>query len=549
MRRRGRINRYLDASMTSLREYSDSRELVLNLTLRELRSRYKRSVLGWTWSLLNPLASVVIYTIVFAGFLKVQAPTGVPSGLDSFVMFLLCALVPWNFVSGCLGSSLDALVSNGNLIKKVYFPRDLIIVSMVGSLLVTFFIELSVLCAALLIFGNMVLPWLPLVLVLVALLAAMLLGVGMALSVLNVYFRDVKHFVNIALQILFYSAPIVYPPTLVPEYKDILGIDVPVRFLYDLNPLVRFIEAFRERPVRPPVPAPGHVGLHLPVGGRHARARLLGVPPVRAEARGGGVNTRSAITVSGVSKRFRLYHERNQSLKASVMRGRRARYEEFWALRGRVVRGARGVDVRAHRRERLGEEHAAQVHGEDPAPGPWERSRRTGRSPRSSSWAPASIRSCPAGRTSISTARSSASRRSSSRRGSTRSSDFAGIEQFIDTPVRNYSSGMYVRLGFSVAINVDPDILLVDEVLAVGDAEFQRRCLERFDEMRASGKTIVIVTHALGSVRNLCDELALLEHGQLRRVGPPADVIDEYLGDVFDDRVQRRRVRRALGLG
>src|SRR5262249_60818608 len=83
---------------------------------------------------------------------------------------------------------------------------------------------------------------------------------------------------------------------------------------------------------------------------------------------------------------------------------------------------------------------------------------------------------------------------------------FAGIEQFIDTPVKNYSSGMYVRLGFSVAINVDPDILLVDEVLAVGDAEFQRRCMERFDEMRASGKTIVIVTHALGSVRNLCDE-------------------------------------------
>jgi lipopolysaccharide transport system permease protein len=244
-RRTGDLNRYLDVGMTSLKDYADSRELVLNLTLRELRSRYKRSVLGWTWSLLNPLASVVVYTIVFAGFLNVQAPAGDPSGLDSFVMFLLCGLIPWNFVSGSLTSSLDALVVNGNLIKKVYFPRELVVVSTIGSLLVTFFIELGVLGVVLLILGNMVLPWLPVVLLLVALLAAMMLGIGMTLSVLNVYFRDVKHFVNIALQILFYSAPIVYPPTLVPKHSDILGIDVPVRFLYNLNPLARFIEAFR----------------------------------------------------------------------------------------------------------------------------------------------------------------------------------------------------------------------------------------------------------------------------------------------------------------
>jgi ABC-2 type transport system ATP-binding protein len=114
---------------------------------------------------------------------------------------------------------------------------------------------------------------------------------------------------------------------------------------------------------------------------------------------------------------------------------------------------------------------------------------------------------------------------------------FAGLEKFIDIPVKNYSSGMYVRLGFSVAINVDPDILLIDEVMAVGDADFQMRCIEKVDEMRTAGKTIVIVTHALGSIRSLCDTVALLEHGELCRVGAPAEVIDEYLGDVFEDRV------------
>ena len=96
---------------------------------------------------------------------------------------------------------------------------------------------------------------------------------------------------------------------------------------------------------------------------------------------------------------------------------------------------------------------------------------------------------------------------------------------------------MYVRLGFSVAINVDPDILLVDEVLAVGDEEFQRRCSEKFAELKYSGKTVVIVSHALGTVRNLCDQVALLEHGKLIAVGPAGQVIDEYLEDVHVDRI------------
>jgi ABC-2 type transport system ATP-binding protein len=113
---------------------------------------------------------------------------------------------------------------------------------------------------------------------------------------------------------------------------------------------------------------------------------------------------------------------------------------------------------------------------------------------------------------------------------------FAGLEHFIDTPVKNYSSGMYVRLGFSVAINVDPDILLIDEVLAVGDAEFQRKCLEKFDDFRAAGKTIVIVSHALESVRNLSDTAGWLEHGVLRRLGPASDVIDEYLSESHTER-------------
>jgi len=231
--------------MGLLREYLSARELTLNLTLRELRSRYKKSVLGWTWSLLNPLTTMVIFTVVFSFFLKVRPSIGVPSGLNSFALFLLCGLLPWNFLSGGMSVSTESLISNTNLIKKVYFPREVIVFSTVASLFVTFLIEMGVLCVALLVVGNNVVPWLPLTLALMLLQAVLVTGVGLILASLNVYFRDVKHFVNISLQALFYSMPIVYPLTLVPRYAHPLGVKIPFRRIYMLNPLVRMVENYR----------------------------------------------------------------------------------------------------------------------------------------------------------------------------------------------------------------------------------------------------------------------------------------------------------------
>lgn len=106
--------------------------------------------------------------------------------------------------------------------------------------------------------------------------------------------------------------------------------------------------------------------------------------------------------------------------------------------------------------------------------------------------------------------------------------DFAGVSAFIDTPVKRYSSGMYLRLGFAIAAHLDPDILLLDEVLAVGDAAFQARCIERINQLKAAGTTIVFVSHNLGAVQSLCDRVFLLRQGQIYRSGPPPDVISEY---------------------
>lgn len=106
--------------------------------------------------------------------------------------------------------------------------------------------------------------------------------------------------------------------------------------------------------------------------------------------------------------------------------------------------------------------------------------------------------------------------------------DFAGVSAFIDTPVKRYSSGMYLRLGFAIAAHLDPDILLLDEVLAVGDAAFQARCIERINQLRDAGTTIVFVSHNLGAVESLCDRVFLMRQGEIFRSGPPHDVISEY---------------------
>jgi len=230
--------------MAQLAEYTSSRELLWNLTLRELRGRYKRSVLGWTWSLLNPLSSVVIFSVVFGFFFQIKPPVGDPSGLHNFAVFLLCGLLSWNYLSGAMTISMDSLLANANLIRKVYFPREILVASTVCSLLVTFLIELSVLIVILLLLGNMVLPWIPALLMLVAIQTVFVLGVGLLLSVLNVYFRDVKHFIAISLQALFYSAPIVYPLSVVE--KAATRTSFPLLTVYELNPLVRMVEAYRD---------------------------------------------------------------------------------------------------------------------------------------------------------------------------------------------------------------------------------------------------------------------------------------------------------------
>ncbi len=236
---------------SSFTELYDSRELLANLTMREVRGKYKRTALGHGWSLLSPIASLAIFTLVFGVLLRANPPVGTPSGLDVFALWLAAGLLPWTFFSSAVLGGMHSLLVNANLIKKVYFPREILVTSAVLSFVVTFGVELGVLMALLLVFGAMPLPWLPLVAVAVLLLTAFALGLGLLLSICNAYFRDTSYLMTLVFQFWFYLTPIVYPPTLVDDTVaarggvQVAGVELPIDHLYNLNPMTRFTSVFR----------------------------------------------------------------------------------------------------------------------------------------------------------------------------------------------------------------------------------------------------------------------------------------------------------------
>lgn len=236
--------------MRYLKEVLDSRELLANLTLREIRGQYKRTIFGQLWSLVNPLATMLVYTIVFAFILRVAPPPGDPSGLDIFAVWLLCGLLPWAFFSNTVQQGMGSIIANAGLVQKVYFSRIVLPLSKVGSVGYNWLFEMGVLVVVLVLCGSFVWPWLPGVLVMMVVLAMFAAGLALMLAVANVHFRDTQWFMSIVMQIWFYLTPIIYPLSLVEEqseiYDGLFGTDITILDIYRLNPLERFVAVFRQ---------------------------------------------------------------------------------------------------------------------------------------------------------------------------------------------------------------------------------------------------------------------------------------------------------------
>jgi ABC-type polysaccharide/polyol phosphate transport system ATPase subunit len=250
------------------------------------------------------------------------------------------------------------------------------------------------------------------------------------------------------------------------------------------------------------------------------------------------------IEVEAVWKTFRIFQNRNTTLKQALIRRKREQFDEFWALRdvsfsvpsgttfGLI--GANGAGkstmLKVLARILVPDKGAVKVNGRVSALlelGAGFHPELTGRE---NVFLNGSILGMSA---------------ASLRIKFDEIVQFAGLESFIDQPVKTYSSGMYARLGFSVAVAVEPDILLVDEVLAVGDEQFQRRCAEKMDELRSGGRTVVLVSHGLSQIQQMCDQAVWLDHGLVLKVGATEDVVAAYLASVttayrLDDRGRQR---------
>ena len=205
------------------------RELLKTNVKKEIRGKYKNSFLGVLWSFLNPLLQIMVYAIVFPLILR--------NTQENYVIFLCCGLIPWTFFSTTISKAAFTMVENGNIIKKVYFPREILPISVVTSETVNFLIS-TIIIIGFVVFGGLGITkyiiFYPIVLLAQYLL---LLAIALVVSSISVYIRDLQHLIGVALQLLFYAAPIVYAPESIPAN---------FAWILKINPMTYIINGYRD---------------------------------------------------------------------------------------------------------------------------------------------------------------------------------------------------------------------------------------------------------------------------------------------------------------
>ena len=232
--------------LNSLKELYTYREMLFNLVKKDLRTRYKGSVLGFFWTFLNPLLQLMVYTFVFSVVMR--------AGIEKYYIYLFVALVPWIFFSTSLTSSSASIIGNKDLIKKIYFPRIIIPMAVVNGAFMNMLFTMIVVFVAL-IFSGIGISWyiilLPIIMVLEYLLV---LGLAFVISALNVYFRDLEHILGILTMAWMYATPILYDIDMVPQN---------LQPLFKLNPMTPIVLAFRNILYYKTMPDLSHMGLIL----------------------------------------------------------------------------------------------------------------------------------------------------------------------------------------------------------------------------------------------------------------------------------------------
>jgi ABC-2 type transport system permease protein len=211
------------------------RTLIANLAQRDLKSRYKRSFLGWMWSLINPAVTLGIYSVVFGVFLGATAPTAGNGTTQVFALYLFCGLVGWNFFSGTINGGIGAFAGAGGLLTRTYFPPECPMIASLFTVALQAVLETGILVAFMVGFGNVSWTFL-LGLPILLLLGCFAFGLSLVLGLGNIRYRDVGYLVGIGLQVLFYATPIVYTLDTLPQsWQNLLRLNPLTSFVYSLR--------------------------------------------------------------------------------------------------------------------------------------------------------------------------------------------------------------------------------------------------------------------------------------------------------------------------
>ena len=493
------------------------RELLGRFVWRDVKVRYKQTSLGVAWALLVPIFSAVIYVVVFGKF------ANFPSGSVPYATLVLSGLIVMQYFNSSLTGSSLSLVANLPLVTKVYFPRVLLPLAAAIVPAVDFAVGFLVLIPLMVYYhvgpAGIELVTAPLFLLLAFVTA---LGAGFFLSAFNVRYRDVPHMLPAFMPVLPLVSGVPYA---VQEIPGEVAVD-PRLQSHDGSDQ-RLALGHARRPRRRTGPRQRSASLSL--SSSSCSGWLCSGPPNRASrTRSDDVDQRrravQAVPHRAARRRLRNAPrvDRDATRRVRTRAAPRRSGAQVLGAQGRLLRRRGGLGRRDHRAKRRRQVDVAQ--GPDSDHDPHGRVRRDPGPRGSLLEVGTGFHPELTGRENVFLNGSILGMR---RREITQKLpdiiEFAGIEKFMDTPVKRYSSGMYVRLAFSVAAHLEPEILLVDEVLAVGDAEFQKRCLGRMEDFGNSGRTVVFVSHSMQAIAQLCERAIWLDGGRVAGDGPSSD--------------------------
>jgi len=235
--------------LKKMKELYNYREFMKTTVKKEFRGKYKKSFLGVLWSFISPLLQLLVYALVFPFLLKDQP--------DNYIMFIFPTLIAWNFFQLSVAQSTSVIIGNGGIIKKVYFPREILPISIVTSGGINFLISCIIICIALIISGLGFSKYILLIPIILFLQCIITLAISFLLSSITVYLRDVEYFINVLLMLWMYLTPVLYGPEMIPvRYKA----------LFNLNPMLHIVNAYRDIFYNKTMPNMNYIGILFVIG-------------------------------------------------------------------------------------------------------------------------------------------------------------------------------------------------------------------------------------------------------------------------------------------